>query len=579
MASLTSNFGNANASSLLRSARSLQTQIQAYQDDVQALTYANSAYTDSAFASYQDYLSKRINALNSTGSIADATKAITMTKTLEGATHSNISASITRENIQIMAGKANLQDKYSLIVGQYQRAMGIGDLTLAQTLEKQAYDVDQQIQYQGQQAATAAATLARAGNGRTSGTGGVSYQGEVVSNLKAGISYLNGLSKNASEKELNTTLKNYVKEAAPALNALGVHIDATQPNYWDVIHGITGAIYNAQVLKAQAESSSNPLVAKTYATEAANYLNGQTKIQTLAGSLTVQDIMQAQQDPAMFAFDNTTGTYKKSLQTGYQYMNFTNADGTQSSNLVPTYSGMTQRSQFNKVFFLSPTQTTQMTKLGLNFSENKNGTTGDGVQVQLSGNSPQWLKQMLGENGLANMFTDQNGFLNFKGAASSGEGSSSFTLAQDDKGLQGVYEHTADGTTHLTGGDYGFNAGAVNLLINKGQQVQQQIQVAKAKAAEQLHIQQSQAQHALEVQRAQNQAALISQQQTAATQARALQQAASPQPRTVAPQMPTYNPQGFPTVNPQTTINGNQLNQSGKGFTSLSAPKLNGIRL
>jgi hypothetical protein len=573
MASLGSStrLGNANTSSLIRSARSLQNQIQAYQDDVQSLTYANSAYTDDAFSSYSNYLGSRINQLNSTGSIADATKAISMVKTLESATHANISASITRENIQIMAGGANLKDKYNLIVNQFQRAMGIGDLTLAQTLEKQAYDVDQQIQYQAQQATDAAATLAKAGNGRTSGTSGVSYQGEVVSNLKTGLSYINGLAKSASEKEMNSTLKEYVKENAPALNALGVHIDNNQPNYWDVVYGVSGAIYNAQVLKAQAEAPNNPLVAKTYATEAANYLNGQTKIQTLAGSLTVQEIQQAQQDPAMFAFDNSTGAYKRTIQTGYQYMNMTNGDGTTSQQLVPTYSGMTQRNQFNKVFFLSPTQTTQMTKLGLNFGENKSGTTGDGVQVQLSENSPQWLKGLLGENGVTNMYTDQNGFLVFKGASSTGAGNSSFTLTSDDKGLHGLYEHLGDGSTKLVGGDYGYNSQAVQLLLNRGQQVQQQVRVAQAKAQEQLQIQQQQAAQQLHMQQQAQQAAALKVQKAptaapATTNTARLQPAASLQStlnpqKTVSPLPATYNP--------QQTVNGFNLNQSGSGGIKL----------
>lgn len=581
MASLNANFGNANTSSLLRSARSLQSQIQAYQDDVQALTYANSAYTDDAFSQYSNYLTDRINRLNSTGSIADATKAITMTKTLEGATHQNVSASITRENIQIMAGNASLQDKYGLIVNQYQRAMGIGDLTLAQTLESQAYNVDQQIQYQRQQAADASAALSKANAvaARSASSSGVTYQGQVQENLHKGLDAFNALAKNASEKELNASLRDYVKQNQPLLNSLGVHVAGDQPNYWDVTSGIVGALYNAQVLKAQAEAPINPLQSRTWANAAQLTISGGTKFQTLGGSLTAQEIMQAQQDPAMFAFDNSNGTYKRSIQTGYQYMAFTNADGSTANNLVPTYSGMTQRNQFNKVFFLNPTETTQMTKLGLNFGQNKDQTSGDGVQVQLSGNSPQWLKQLLGENGIANMYSDQNGFLTFKGAAGNGEGNSYFTLAQDDKGLQGIFEHTSDGTTHLTGGDYGFNAGAVQLLINKGQQVQQQIQVAQAKAAEQLRIQQVQAQQQLQVQMAQQQAQQIAQQQAqqAASQTRTLQQAASPQ-RTISPQPATFNPQPA-TINPQQTINGNNLNQSGKGFTTLSLPKLNGIRL
>lgn len=84
------------ASSLIRSAASLSNSIAAYQDSLKAFEYQNSAYTDDAYSGYKDYLNSRISALQATGTVADAQKALTLTKTLEAATHSNISASITR---------------------------------------------------------------------------------------------------------------------------------------------------------------------------------------------------------------------------------------------------------------------------------------------------------------------------------------------------------------------------------------------------------------------------------------------------------------------------------------------------
>jgi len=555
MASLTSNLniGTTNASSLVKSASSLASQLAEYQDQIHALDYANSAYTDDAFAIYQNYLTGRINTLNSTGTLANASKALTLTKTLESAMHSNISASITRENIDILTGNATNQDKYALIVRQYQRALNNGDLTLAQTLEKQAYDLNQTIQYQAQQSADAAAALARAGNGRTTGTSGVSYQGEVVTNLTNGLKYLNGLAKGASEKQLNKTLQTYAQQAKPQLQALGVNIKTDQPNYFDVVYGVAGAIYNAKVLQAQAENASNPLVAQTYASEAANYLSGATKFDTLAGKLTVQEIQQAQQDPLMFTYDNSTNTYKRDIQSGYQYMTFTNADGTTSQQLVPKYSAFPDtssgRQAFNKIDFITPQETSMMTKLGLNFGENKSGTTGDGVQATITNNSPEWLKQVAGESGVVNFFTGPDGFVQFKAGTSTGEGSSYYTLMTDTKGLGGLFEHLPDGSIRLAGGDYGFNASAMQLLINKGQQTQYQVKLAEAQAQAKLQLAQQQAHQQLVAQQA----------------ARAV---APPAPRpspvaqrlqpTASPQFPTYNPQGN-NVNPQ----GNTFNPQG----------------
>jgi hypothetical protein len=575
-------LGNTNTSALVRSAKSLAAQITVYQDDVQSLTYANSAYTDEAFKTYSDYLTDRINRLNATGSIIDATKAITLTKTLESATHSNVSASITRENIQILTGNATLKDKYNLIVSQFQRAMGIGDLTLAQTLEKQAYDVDQQIQYQAQEAANAAASLAEANargggarGGSSSSSSKVTYEGEVVSNLQEGLKYINSLARNTSEKELNTTLRAYAKQAAPTLNALGVNITGNQPNYFDVVYGITGAIYNAQVLRAQAEADINPLVSRTYATQAEQMLNGGAKFDTLAGKLSVQEIQQAQQDPNMFTYDNTKGTYIRDIQNGYQYMTFTDSTGKQTTQLVPKYSDFANsdpgRKAFNEVQFLTPQETSMMTKLGLNFTMNKSGTTGEGVQFSITENTPQWLKQILGEKGVGNMFTDNSGFVNFKGASSSGSGDSYYTVAMDGKGLSGLYEHMADGTTSLVGGDYGFAGQAIQMLINAGQQTQYKVQLAEQQRQEALRVEQARAAEQLRVQqeqmRAQQQAALRV--APVAPPARPATQAARLQP-SVAPQLPTYNPQQTvspqpPTFNPQQTVNGFNLNQSGSG--------------
>lgn len=532
-------LGNTSSSSLIKSATTLAKEVQDYQDQVQALEYANSAFTDEAYAKYREYLNSRISTLNKTGGVVNASKALTLTKTLEGATHNNISASILRENIQVMAGNATPTDKYNVIVNQYRRAVSNGDFTLAQSLENQAYSLSQTIQQQAQQSADAAATLAKSAI-----TNKVSYEGEVVSNLKEALKSFTATAKLGSERELNTDLAKYVNDPTTkkTLQTLGVKINGSQPNYWDVVSGIAGAIYNHSVLKAQAESATNPLVARIYASQAQDMLTGATKFDTLGGSLTVLQIQQAQQDPNMFSYNNTTGKYERNLQTGYQYMTFTDQNGQSSKQLVPQYSSYpgSQRKEYNKVYFLTPQETTTMTKLGLDFSENKSKTTGNGVQVQTTQDTPQWLRSILGEGGLANFYTDSNGFVTFEAGGTNNRGPAYYTLATDNKGLAGVYEHTANGETNFVGGDYGFAANAVQLLVNKGQQVQQQIVFAQQQAQEALKVKQQQAQAAaLKV-------------TAPAPHAPSIQPTASPLPKTVAPQLPTFNPQGpKSTVNPQ----------------------------
>lgn len=547
MASLSSGLklGTGSTSSLLRSASSLQRQISDYQDSLQAYQYQNSAYTDQAYQSYKDYLNGRISSLNSSGGVTNAQKALTLTKTLESAMKSNISASITRENIQIMAGNATKADKYNLIVNQYQRAVDNGDLTLAQSLESQAYSLSQQIQYEAQQSAAARSALQ---------TAKATQQGDIVTNLRDSLTYFAGLTKNTSEQQVNTTLKNWVQSNKATFQALGVNISTQQPNYFDVASGIVGAIYNHTVLQAQAEAPINPLRSQDLAMQAANVLNGATQFKTLAGNLTFQEIQQASADPSMFAYDSSTGAYKKTTQTGYQYQTFQNPDGSSYKALVPTYSGIVGGPASSKVYFLTPNETKLATNLGLNFTQDKlnaNGTVGAGVQVQLTQNSPDWLKQVLGQNGVTNLFTDQNGDIIFKGASSSGQGSSYYTLVQDGKGLPGLFEHTIDGTTKLAGGAYGFNAGAAQLLINQGQQIQRTVSIQQQMQAAELKL-------ASPKPLPQIQLAPPPQQQQITIPKISTPKISAP---TINPQQPTVNPQAPASVN----VQGGSFNLQGGG--------------
>src|SRR6185503_16605610 len=102
------------------------------------------------------------------------------------------------------------------------------------------------------------------------------------------------------------------------------------------------------------------------------------------------------------------------------------------------------------------------------------GTTGNGVEVQATANTPDWLTKIIGKGGVSNFFTDQSGNLVFGTNVGSSNGKY-YTLTTDANGLHGLFEHTIDGKIALAGGDYGFNAGAAQLLINQGQQLQQKI--------------------------------------------------------------------------------------------------------
>lgn len=481
--STSSRLGNASTSSLVRSATSLQNEISSYNDSLAAYQYELSPKTSEDFASYQNYLTGRINNLQSSGSITDAQKALTLTRTLTSAVHSNVSADIQRENIQVMSGQGTLQDKYNTIVGQYTRAMSIGDLSLAQSLESQAYSVSQSIQYQAQQSAQAGAALAKAQT-----ESNIYAQNGIQSSLDEGLKTLNNDIQHVGAKNLNKAVSAWVDTNREFLQSTGVVIpQGAQPNYFDLVKGVQTAKYNSLVLEAQAKAATDPNGAKAVMAQAYNLRTSATKIGTLGGSLTMEQVNQAAQDPSMFAFDNATGTYKMTTQTGYQYI-----DG----NIAPTFSGIVDQAKSNQIYFLNANQTANLSNLGLTFTAHEHkgtGTsdptglvTGSGVTVQLSENSPQWLRSLLGENGQTKAFTDKAGNIQFEGPSSTGQGMSYYTLLTVG-GLSGVFEHMADGTTKLAGGNYGFDSAAAQLLVNYGQQQQYQIQLqAKAEQAAQL---------------------------------------------------------------------------------------------
>lgn len=442
-------LGSASASSLIKSASTLQTQINTYNDTIAKITYENSAKTDGDLQVYLSYLSDRIGTLNSTGTIVAATKAADLNQTMVTAVHSNMSSNIQRENIQIMAGNATPTDKLNMITSQYQTAINIGDNSLAQTLESQAYSLSQTIQTQAQASADAAATLTKAN---------ASAEGNIATHLDSSLKELNVTLQHTGQKDFNSTISAWVGKNADAIKTLGVVLPkGTQPNYFDIVNGVMGAMYNHDMIAAQYLAPLDPASAQTYTDKATNLLNGVTTISTLGGSMTAQQVQQAASNPSQFAYDETSGSFKKTTQTGFSY----DANG----QIQGTYSGSVKQT-----VFLTPQQTTTMTKLGLNFTENTSGknagTTGNGVQVQATGKSPGWLKQILGGNGVSNMYSTSKGLV-FEADSSAGQGKSYYTLGTDSKGLVGLYENLANGQVQAIGGDYGFNQNDNSFVGNK----------------------------------------------------------------------------------------------------------------
>lgn len=453
-------------SALLKGAASIRSQLATYQDSVRAFEYSNSAYTDSAFSTYQAYLRGRIKALNASGSITDASKSLSLTKALEGAVKSNVSASIQRENIQIMAGNGNLTDKYNVVAKQYIRAQSIGDLTLAQSLEGQAYSISQSIQLQAQQSADAAATLGKANAASIGGN---------VSNLQESLSQLNNDIKLTGAKNFDSVVKKWTQTNSAALEALGVKLP-NQPNYFDVVHGIAGAIINHDSLAAKAYAPYDMGKAMSFANNAYDMANGIGSLSTLAGDKTVPEILRAAANPNQFVYNPSEGKFLQTQAIGHQMVQQYDINGRPTGMaLQPVYSGQLGDTTFQThavnattglpqkitdtgihTAVLQPDQISLINKLGLKFdNSNHNQIGSSGVSVSATSNAPAWIKNVLGDNGATNLFNTPQG-LQFTFNAKNGTGLSTYTVISDSTGKLGLAEESNTGS-HILNGQYGFD--------------------------------------------------------------------------------------------------------------------------
>jgi hypothetical protein len=457
----------AGTSALLKSAASVRNQLATYQDAVKAFEYSNSAYTDSAFSDYKSYLQQRIDSLNSSPSISNASKALSLTKALDSAGKSNISATIQRENIQMLSGNASLQDKYGVVVDQYTRAYSNGDMTLAQSLMSQAYSISQSIQLQAQQAADAQVTLAK--SAEAAAKQGASDQVSIGDHLTDSLKQLNNDIKTVGVSDFNKTVQKWTQANKDTLESLGVKLP-NQPNYWDVVQGVAGAQYNHYMLASQAYAPyGSGFGSQSWdAAQKANAINsGVTSLPTLAGSISLQEVMQAAANPSEYVYNPTQGKFVQTQITGQAPQFDKQAGG--GPSIQNTYSGTVAHA-----IVLQASQVTQMNKLGLKFAgtTNKDGSVGDGIQVQATGATPAWLQQVLGKNGVTNMYAGPNNELSFSFDDPTKQSAADKQLGLDPSGGQAVYHVVSDANGKLglyyqgqtsegfIRGDSGFNPNA-----------------------------------------------------------------------------------------------------------------------
>jgi len=144
----------ASISSLLKKAETARRQQRAYEENVAAFIWQNSAKTLDDWQTYRGFLQTRQEEAT-TGS-----DSLTYAKKLKTAEDQYVSAEIERATIDILDGKGTTTDKYERIVQLYQRAVERGNFDLAQNLYLQASRLEEQIINEQEKAQRVAGSLA-----------------------------------------------------------------------------------------------------------------------------------------------------------------------------------------------------------------------------------------------------------------------------------------------------------------------------------------------------------------------------------------------------------------------------------
>lgn len=474
MVSLTDNFnvGNVSASSLIKSAATLTNEMDAYNDEVAKVTWDNSGYTDAAFATYTQYLQSRVTTLSASDTPTDQTKAVEMQQDLVTAQHSNISYHIQQANIQIMSqgdgGTAQgYQDKMNVVGAQYQTAVSIGDTTLADSLESQYYSLSQSYQNALTTAATASQTLSNASDSTNAAN-----NEHVATTLQDQLKDLNNALSQAGPNGTQTAIQNWMKSSniTQTMQTLGVTVPGgAQPNYFDLVNGITQAManshYQAYLALQGSTDASAPMDAQTYYQDSYALVNGITKVSTLAGDMTMQDVQTASANKNMYvASENADGTwgYKISDIVGYTTQGTTtNVNNQTVPNVVPVYSGTLAKGTGNQ------STINQLQKMGFNVVTKSSDSITNGYQVEATSNLPSYLKKLMPSKN-ASFYVQQMANGTYEFTIPNGTGAPQIiSLATDNKNLTGAYNLTS-GKPQAIGGQYGFDQSA-NSLINNAQ--------------------------------------------------------------------------------------------------------------
>jgi len=473
-------LGNTGVSSLIKSSSTIKNQLNTYNDTVQRIAFENNP-SDDNLNTYLTYLDGRVSNLETTGSIADATKALDMRQTMTSAVAKNTSFQIQNQSIQVITGNATSQDKLDFIQSAYQRAVGIGDITLAQSLMSQGYSLSQQIQYDQQVAAQNAVTVNNANE--TAIKKGYS---DALSAVQSGLTDVFTQLKNGGEANINSTLKTFTKEFG------GIYKQLTGedlPKGSELTMGsLTQAYFNLgyqyNLKAAAALAPYDASAAQTYTQAAQDMASGKATVSVPGiGSVNYTQASQWAASPNLYRV--TTDVNGQSSVAENAVTHYTMVNG----QVIPVSNG-NAGTAYGDLNSKDPGTIKKIndTLKGLGIT-NLTGS-GDNLKVQLTNQAIQKLhldKTDLKSGDQLTLVPQANGGIQFT------KNGKIFTLALDSRSLVGVSQTDLSGKQTFVGGQYGFNQGA-NTLIQKGttQQMQQNALTVIKQQAEQAQAQRTQ---------------------------------------------------------------------------------------
>lgn len=469
-----SNIGNTGASALLRSASSIANAQADYQDKLAALQWSNSAHTDADWEQYSSYLNGRIDKLQGTGSLSNASKALSLTSTLQTAQKAFVSSTIQRSSIDILEGNGTLQDKANAVASFYQMATNNGDDGLAQSLREQFDSIDQQIQYQAQQQQQLASDMAAKQ---------VTSVNAYIDTLKQDLTTLSGQIGQYSVGKLDQLGKEY----ASAIKDSGVNINLPKnPSIYDVYNGVV----NNMVTSLQvAGNALGPVDGASLLNEANKIISGQTKFDFAGQQIGYNDIQNAVAAAAAgqnyFSFVERNGE-TKAVANNEQSVVWAKDPTTGQFSLIPTYQNNGLQTNYGQTGLVldkngNVAQSTKTTDKQLGYQDllKRAGfdVTNEGGQIVINGNAQ--TAQMLKDAGFdpnsfsTNLVAGPNGQLRFEYTDNNGA-TKLYGLTFDKSGkLNSPFEINPLADT-MPG--FAVSLGSVNGLINSAQLKQTQAQ-------------------------------------------------------------------------------------------------------